>query len=60
LNELSWLRNFYKDEHWLVVGDFNAHIGLLGEDVNGKLVRDWLIDEDDMTLKNLEVTGVET
>ena len=37
-------------EKWVILGDFNAHIGLLGEEVNvnGRIVRDWLIENEDM------------
>ena len=45
-----------KDEAFLVLGDFNGHIGILGhqkENQHGKLVLNW-IEEDGLTLLNLD------
>ena len=61
LEELSWIEAKNQNNCWLLMGDFNAHIGLLGEEVNvnGRLMREWIIDKG-MILKNLEVPGKET
>ena len=45
-----------KDEAFLVLGDFNGHIGILGhqkENQHGKIVLNW-IEEDGLTLLNLD------
>jgi exonuclease III len=61
LEELSCIEAKYQNDCWLLMGDFNAHIGLLGEEVNvnGRLVREWIVDGG-LILKNLEVPGIET
>lgn len=61
--ELKRIGGIMKDKkaEWIIMGDFNAHIGILGEQVrsNGDMLLDWVI-EYDLNIKNLDIEPIET
>ena len=61
IKELRVMTEELKDERWMIIGDFNGHIGLLGEELNGngRMIDKWLT-ECDVNLKNLECMGEST
>lgn len=59
--ELGHIGRTMEGKKWLVMGDFNAHVGLMDEVINenGALVLDWIVEKD-LYLKSLEAEGKET